>query len=72
MAEQYAASAWRRLNTLPLFPRVADAVLPKAAYCTEKYNEAVVAAAENGYRVSQYLPLVPTEKIARVFSEKEA
>lgn len=67
-AEQCAASAWRRLNQLPLFPHVANAVLPKAAYCTEKYNEAVVTSAEKGYRVSAYLPLVPTEKIAKVFS----
>ncbi|KAL2341904.1 hypothetical protein Fmac_009844 [Flemingia macrophylla] len=68
-AEQCAVSAWRRLNQLPIFPHVANAVLPKAAYCTEKYNEVVVSSAEKGYRVSNYLPLVPTEKIAKVFSE---
>ncbi|KAK7327895.1 hypothetical protein VNO77_21988 [Canavalia gladiata] len=68
-AEQYAVFAWRRLNQLPLFPQVATAVLPKAAYCTEKYNEAVVSSAEKGYKFSAYLPLVPTEKIAKVFSE---
>ncbi|KAK7302776.1 hypothetical protein RJT34_13672 [Clitoria ternatea] len=67
-AEQCAVSAWRRLNQLPLFPHVANVVLPKAAYCTEKYNEAVVSSAEKGYRVSAYLPLVPTEKIVKVFN----
>lgn len=67
-AEQCAVSAWRRLNQLPLFPQVAGAVLPKAAYCSEKYNEAVVSTAQKGYRVSAYLPLVPTDKIAKVFS----
>lgn len=67
-AEQCAVSAWRRLNQLPLFPHVASAVLPKAAYCTEKYNEAVVSSAQKGYKVSAYLPLVPTEKIAKVFT----
>jgi hypothetical protein len=56
------------LNQLPLFPQVANAVLPKAAYCSEKYNEAVALSAEKGYRVSAYLPLVPTEKIAEVFA----
>ncbi|XP_038715019.1 REF/SRPP-like protein At3g05500 [Tripterygium wilfordii] len=71
-AEQCAVSAWHKLNQLPLFPRVAQVVLPTAAYCTDKYNQTVVSAAEKGYRVSSYLPLVPTEKIARVFSEKEA
>ncbi|KAK7252162.1 hypothetical protein RIF29_35922 [Crotalaria pallida] len=70
-AEQCAVSAWQRLIGLPLVPRVADVVLPKVVYCTEKYNETVAAAAEKGYRVSEYLPLVPTEKIAKVFSQKE-
>lgn len=68
-AEQCAVSAWKRLNQLPLFPHVANAVLPKAAYCSEKYNEVVVSSAEKGYKVSAYLPLVPTEKIAKVFTD---
>ncbi|XP_027364520.1 stress-related protein isoform X2 [Abrus precatorius] len=67
-AEQCAVLAWRRLNQLPLFPQVANAVLPKAAYCTEKYNEVVVFSAKKGYKVLAYLPLVPTEKIAKVFN----
>jgi len=67
-AELCAVSAWRKLNQLPLFPQVAQAVLPTAAYCTEKYNETVLSTAEKGYKVSLYLPLVPTEKIAKVFS----
>ncbi|KAE9599283.1 hypothetical protein Lal_00044089 [Lupinus albus] len=67
-AEQAAVLAWRMLNQLPLFPKVANAVLPKAAYCSEKYNEAVALSAEKGYRVSAYLPLVPTKKIANVFT----
>ncbi|XP_057495108.1 REF/SRPP-like protein At3g05500 [Actinidia eriantha] len=72
MAEQYAASAWRSLNRLPLFPQIAQAVIPKAAYCTEKYNETVRCSAEMGYKVASYLPLVPTEKIAKVFTANEA
>lgn len=67
-AEQCAVSAWLKLNQLPLFPQVAQVVLPTAAYCSEKYNETVRDTAEKGYRVSSYLPLVPTEKIAKVFS----
>ncbi|XP_038716652.1 REF/SRPP-like protein At3g05500 [Tripterygium wilfordii] len=70
-AEQCAVSGWRKLNQLPFFPQVAQVVLPTAAYCTEKYNQTVVSTAEKGYRVSSYLPLVPTEKIAKVFSEKD-
>lgn len=70
-AEQCAVSAWRKLNQLPHFRQVANAVLPGAAYCTEKYNETVRSTAEKGYRVSAYLPLVPKEKIAKIFSENE-
>merc|ERR1712183_128177 len=71
-AEQCAKSAWHKLNQLPLFPQVAQVVVPGAAYCTEKYNQTVRSTAEKGYRVSSYLPLVPTEKIAKVFRADEA
>lgn len=72
VAEQYAASTWHSLNQLPLFPRVAQVVVPTAAYCSEKYNETVQRTAKQGYKVSSYLPLVPTEKIAKVFSGSNA
>ncbi|XP_077219252.1 stress-related protein-like [Tasmannia lanceolata] len=67
VAEHYAVSAWRTLNRLPLFPEVAHIVVPTAAYFSEKYNRTVCYTAEKGYTVSAYLPLVPTEKIAKVF-----
>ncbi|XP_051145674.1 stress-related protein [Andrographis paniculata] len=68
VAEQYAATAWRSLNQLPLFPRVAKAIAPTASYYTEKYNEGVQYAAGKGYKVASHLPLVPTERIAKVLS----
>lgn len=71
-AEQCAVTAWRKLNQLPLFPKVADVVVPTAAYYTEKYNQTVISTAEKGYKVSSYLPLVPVEKIVKVFSENGA
>nr|AMB19722.1 small rubber particle protein 2 [Taraxacum kok-saghyz] len=46
VAEQYAASAWHSLNQLPLFPKVANVVVPKAAYYSEKYNQTVQQSAE--------------------------
>ncbi|KAM7273093.1 hypothetical protein ACFE04_027757 [Oxalis oulophora] len=70
-AEQCAVSTWRKLNQLPLFPQVAQVVLPTAAYCSGKYNQTVMSTAEKGYRVSSYLPLVPMERIAEVFSEEK-
>ncbi|GKC04533.1 REF/SRPP-like protein [Tanacetum coccineum] len=71
VAEQYAASAWHSLNQLPYFPQVANVVVPKAAYFSEKYNQTVQETAEKGYKVSSYLPLVPTERIAKVFNSAE-
>ncbi|KAL5701243.1 hypothetical protein ACHQM5_026603 [Ranunculus cassubicifolius] len=71
VAEVYAVSAWKKLNTLPLFPKVAHVVVPTANYTAEKYNDAVNYTAEKGYTVSSYLPLVPTKKIAQVFGGQE-
>ncbi|KAI7757469.1 hypothetical protein M8C21_002762, partial [Ambrosia artemisiifolia] len=68
IAEHYAVSAWHTLNQLPLFPKVAKVVVPAAAYYSEKYNQTVRQTAEKGYKVSSYLPLVPTEKIAKAFN----
>ncbi|CAN1355893.1 REF/SRPP-like protein At3g05500 [Linum perenne] len=68
-AEKLAVSSWRRLNQLPLFPQLAQVVVPTAAYWSEKYNETVASTAEKGYKVSTYLPLVPTKRIAKVFSD---
>ncbi|KAL8205888.1 hypothetical protein R6Q57_009439 [Mikania cordata] len=71
VAEQYAVSAWQSLNQLPLFPKMAKVVVPTAAYCSEKYNQTVQQTAEKGYKVSSYLPLVPTDRIAKVFNPVE-
>ncbi|KAL9248124.1 hypothetical protein vseg_021482 [Gypsophila vaccaria] len=71
VAEHYAVSAWQTLNRLPLFPQVAQVVVPTAALCSEKYNQTVKVGAEKGYRVANYLPLVPTEKIAKVFGTSD-
>ncbi|RVW60406.1 Stress-related protein [Vitis vinifera] len=67
VAQHYAVSAWHSLNRLPLFPQVVQVVVPTAAYCSERYNQTVLSTAEKGYKVSTYLPLVPTEKITKVF-----
>ncbi|CAJ2678542.1 unnamed protein product [Trifolium pratense] len=61
VAEQSVASAWQKVKQSPMFHRVANAVAPKATYCTEKYNKAVIGAAEKGCKVSPYLPLVHRE-----------
>ncbi|XP_068660595.1 stress-related protein-like [Aristolochia californica] len=67
VAERYAVTAWRSFNRLPLFPEVAHIVMPTAAYGSEKYNDAVRYSADRGYRAALYMPLIPTERIAKVF-----
>lgn len=71
VAEQYAVSAWHSLNRLPLFTQVAQIIVPTAAYWSEKYNQAVYFTAERGYTVASFMPLVPLERIAKVFEEAE-
>jgi len=70
VAERAAVSTWRSLNQLPLFPQVAQVVVPTAAHLSERYNRAVCFSAEKGYAVATYLPLVPMERIAEVFAEE--
>ncbi|XVE73304.1 hypothetical protein DITRI_Ditri11bG0106900 [Diplodiscus trichospermus] len=70
LAEQYAVSAWRSLNRLPLFPQMAQIIVPKGAYWSEKYNEAVYYySREKGYVMTSYLPLIPIDRIRKVFEE---
>ena len=71
VAEKYAMSTWKSANKLPLFPLVAQIAVPTAAYVIEKYNVIVCYSAEKGYQVAQFLPLVPLDKIAKVFDEGE-
>jgi hypothetical protein len=53
---------------VPGFPHVAQIVVPTAAHWAEKYNRAVATAADHGYAGAKYLPAIPTERIAKVFS----
>ncbi|XVF72604.1 hypothetical protein PTKIN_Ptkin12aG0134100 [Pterospermum kingtungense] len=70
VAEQYAVSAWRSLNLLPLFPQVARILVPTAAYWSEKYNQRVdYYSGEKGLAVASYLPLIPIDRIAKAFEE---
>ncbi|XP_071715925.1 stress-related protein-like [Rutidosis leptorrhynchoides] len=71
VAEKYAVSTWQSMNKLPFFPQVAQIAVPTGAYVISKYNYTVCYTAEKGYLVPQYLPLVPLDKIAKVFQENE-
>ncbi|KNA14757.1 hypothetical protein SOVF_104780 isoform B [Spinacia oleracea] len=41
--------------------KVAELVVPKAAMCSEKYNQTVKVGAERGFRVTNYMTLVPVK-----------
>ncbi|KAF5731453.1 stress-related protein [Tripterygium wilfordii] len=71
MAEQYAVASWRLLNRLPLFTQVAQIAVPTAVYWSEKYNRTVCYAVERGHAAAWYLPVIPVERIAKVFEETE-
>lgn len=43
-------------------------MIPTAAHWAEKYNHALKSAGTRGIVVVQYLPEIPIEKIAKVFS----
>ncbi|KAL6499482.1 hypothetical protein OROGR_027392 [Orobanche gracilis] len=72
IAEQYAATAWRSLNGLPLFSQMAHIMVPTAAYWADKYNQVVAYSVERGYAVSYYLPFVPIERIVKAFGGAES
>ncbi|KAJ8749648.1 hypothetical protein K2173_026297 [Erythroxylum novogranatense] len=69
VVERYAVSFWRSLNRLPVFPQIAQIIVPTAAYWSEKYNQVVYYAAQRWYPGAAYLPLIPIERIAKVFNE---
>ncbi|WOG87312.1 hypothetical protein DCAR_0206535 [Daucus carota subsp. sativus] len=71
VAEKYVVVAWTSLNRLPLFPQLAHILVPTASYWAERYNQSVGYFVSKGYAVSFYLPLVPIDRIAKVFKTSE-
>lgn len=69
VAEYYAATVWRLLNRVPLFPEVAQLVIPTAFYWSEKYNDAVRYVGDRDYYVAEYLPMIPIEKISDILEQ---
>lgn len=71
VAEKYVVVAWSSLNRLPLVPQLAHILVPTASYWAERYNQSVGYFVSRGYTVSYYLPLVPIDRIAKVFKASE-
>ncbi|KAF3771887.1 Small rubber particle protein [Nymphaea thermarum] len=70
-AVEYMVKVYHALYSLPLFPHLAEAVMPIAAHWSEKYNRIVVHMTANHYPFSSYLPFVPIEKISKTFEGKK-
>ncbi|XP_010506817.1 PREDICTED: REF/SRPP-like protein At2g47780 [Camelina sativa] len=71
VAEHYAVTLWRLLNQVPLFPEIAQLVIPTAFYWSEKYNDAVRYAGDRDYYVAEYLPMIPIEKISDIMEQDQ-
>lgn len=71
VAEKYVVVAWSWFNRLPLVPQLAHILVPTASYWAERYNQSVGYFVSRGYTVSYYLPLLPIDRIAKVFKASE-
>lgn len=71
VAEYYAAKVWQLLNHVPLFPEVAQLVIPTAFYWSEKYNDAVRYVGDRDYYVAEYLPMIPIEKMSHILEQDQ-
>ncbi|XP_031491175.1 stress-related protein-like [Nymphaea colorata] len=70
-AVEYMVKVYHALYSLPLFPHLAEVVIPTAAHWSEKYNRTVVHMTASHYPFCSYLPLVPIEKISKTFEGKK-
>ncbi|KAF3781242.1 REF/SRPP-like protein [Nymphaea thermarum] len=70
-AMEYMVKVYHALYSLPLFPHLAEVVIPTTAHWFEKYNRTVVHMTANHYPFFSYLPLVPIEKISKTFRGEE-
>lgn len=62
---------WYKLNQVTPFQMVVQMVVPTAAYWSDKYNAVVIDMKQKGYTVFSYVPLMPLDKIAKVFQQGE-
>jgi hypothetical protein len=66
VAQEWALFAYHKLLQLPLLPQLVHILIPTATYWTDKYNHTVVYLADRHYRLADFLPLVPVERIRKL------
>ncbi|KAF8378005.1 hypothetical protein HHK36_029338 [Tetracentron sinense] len=62
-----AVKGWSRLNQIPSVQKV----IPMLTQLSEKYNTVVAGMVKKGYPIVSNIPLVPIEKIGKVFNQSE-
>ncbi|XP_021775359.1 stress-related protein-like [Chenopodium quinoa] len=70
VAEEYAVWAWQLCKQVPVLAQVSQSMVPTVAFWAERYNKMVDFTAESGLPMAHYFPLIPLEKIAKVFAEE--
>ncbi|KNA22097.1 hypothetical protein SOVF_037150 [Spinacia oleracea] len=70
VAEEYAVRAWQLCKQVPILSQMSQIMVPTAAFWADRYNRVVELTSEGGLPIAQYLPLIPLERIAHVFSEE--
>lgn len=60
---------WSKLDQLPPFHLVTEMTAPTAAHWSDKYNKLVTDMRGKGYTVFGYIPLIPSEDIAKAFKQ---
>lgn len=66
VAQECALFVYYKLLQLPLLPQLVHILIPTATYWTDKYNHTIVYLADRHYRLADFLPLVPVERIKKV------
>ncbi|PIN13998.1 hypothetical protein CDL12_13378 [Handroanthus impetiginosus] len=66
------AIVWYKINEHPTLHGVSKMAIPTAAHCSDKYNNLVKQMVAKGYSFFKYVPLVPSEEIAKAYKQVEA
>lgn len=67
-----SVKVWSKLDQLPPFHMVAEMTVPTAAHWSDKYNKLVADLRGKGYTAFCYIPLIPSDEIAKAFKQYKA
>lgn len=64
-----SVKVWCKLDQLPPVHLVSELTVPTAAHLSEKYNKLITDLRAKGHSVFNYVPLVPSEEIAKAVKQ---